>query len=112
MEQGHPNPGLDTPAVRTLTSQPFVTTVLFGCSEFAALLAAVHLSVFVRDLQWSAESSYVLRPLHLAGTDQRRPQPLDLLHDADVSTTRQLSCWGTRTDKAFSSTLAQKVEAS
>lgn len=65
-------------------------SLLFGCSEFAGLLAAVHLSVFVRDLQWSAESSYVLRPLHLAGPDQRRPQPLDLLHDADVSTTSRL----------------------
>lgn len=64
-----------------------VTSFLSVCSLFAGVLAAVHLSVSVRDVHWPPESCGGVGALRLAGSDQRRSEPLDHLFDADVSTT-------------------------
>ncbi|KAM7375657.1 hypothetical protein PAMP_005447 [Pampus punctatissimus] len=57
--------------------------VMSVCSVSAGLLAALHLSVFIRDVQRAAKPLGNLCPLCLASSDQRRPQPLDHLCDTD-----------------------------
>lgn len=55
------------------------------CSVSAALLAALHLSVSLRDIQWSAESVSSFGTLLLAVYEQCSLQPLDQLPDTNVS---------------------------
>lgn len=49
------------------------------------VLAALHLCVSLRDVQWSADSGPDWGALRLAGSDQRFAQPVDHLPDPDVS---------------------------
>ena len=56
-------------------------------SMSAGVLAALRLSVSVRDVQRSSESSGDLCPLCLARFEQHCSKPLDHLHDTDVSRT-------------------------
>lgn len=80
------------------------------CRLPAALLAAVHLSCSVRDLQRSAESVCHCNLLHLAGSDRVSSEPLDYLHDPGVSTTQQIQYHlGPHQHFSYDSTSLQQV---